>query len=550
MSFVVYDIESAESSGGTVAVGAPDDLPRFVDSLATAILAKLPDRERARPRGLARTTSREPAALEAYLVGESHLAGGRLENALGAYRRAVAADSTFALAHLRISEIAAWVNPDDDVLAPARHAVRWKRRLAPRESALAEARLALARTRPEGLKALRQAARRWPDDPDAWQLLGETLFRLGPFATAVPREIERALILSAERAPGFAPAWVHRIDFAIAQLEPSRAGALLDTLEMIAPAAWFTHDRRLRTTLAFGAPIEREMALHEIESSRPGALAAALETLWHPRQLERQREVLSGVRSDRSMAVTALAWNLARAGRIGRALEILEEPDVGSTWHIAVLFALRSRDLPVIEERVDAVSRDIREAEIDDDELELLSTALFFSGAWAVHRGDLETRRWALARLRRASRHAFENADSLSARVAVASVRALEGLVHWVEEGDRREAVRRFEGALHDTEGRGEPLLVNAQIRWWLAELHEENDDLHQALVYYRSFWDDPFARAESGVLHAAIGDTASARDDYRLALSAWDDPDPELVPRVREVRNALDRLDPLATAR
>lgn len=547
VSFVVYDIEMSKAKGGVDLDADPHEPWEMADLVAAAILARLPDRREASPHDAARVTTASATALGFYLTGERHLDDGRLDPAFRAYERAIAEDPRFGLAHLRLAEIAPWMDARPDGSGYAERAVRWGRSLPPREIALAKARLDLTRARPEGLEALRLGARRWPDDPDAWFLLGQSLFLLGPSGTAAPDEVESSLRRATARAPAFAPAWVYRIDFAITRGERRRAAGLLDTLRAIAPEAWFTRDRRLRFALAFGDPAERDRALEEMES--PDLLSAALETLGSPLHLERQREVLATL-LDRGEAspkvVTALAWNRARSGEVERALELLDDPELDPVWRLARLYALRSRGLSVPEERIEAVFEQALQVPVDG-EPGIFATALFFAGAWAVERGHDEARRSAIARLRRTARSSFEDSDSLAARLAVASARGLEGFIEWTEEGDRHAAVRRLEGALHDTEGRGEPGLVNAQIRWWLAEIHRQNGDLHQALTYYGSFWDDPYARAECGAVRAALGHPAAARADYAAVLTAWRDPDPDVRSRVGRIQRALDSLPPIA---
>lgn len=548
VSLVVHDLERGRSDG---AEGIRFDDVRTapaVDRLTRAVLVRVPDHAEAVPTGLARVASGSPAALRAWLEGERDLREGRLEAAVRAWRRAVATDPGFALAHLRIAEIGPWAEPGFDPLDAATRAVRHETRLAPREAALSEARLDLVHARPERLKALRQVVRRWPDDPDAWFLLGEFLFRLGPAGAARPAEVDLALGRAIARAPGFAPAWAHRVDAAVADGDPRRAATVLDTLRARAPEAWYARDRALRFALAFGDSGARAAAVDTLAASGT-LLTAAVEVLRAPRHLELQREALVRARSeDPDAAVAALAWNRARAGRLAESLDVLG--DLDPVRRLGLLYGLASRRLPVPDDRIDAASRAVLAEGPAEDAPERFSTGLFFVGARAVDRGEAEVHRSALARLRRGARAAFQRSDTLAARLSVASARALEAWIEFDRSGDRRQAVRGLEGALHDTQGRGAPALVNAQVRWWLAEIHRESGDPHQTLTFYGSFWDDPWARARSGAVHAALGDTAAARADYVAALEGWNDPDPEIREWAGALRRALEALPDLAATR
>lgn len=84
---------------------------------------------------------------------------------------------------------------------------------------------------------------------------------------------------------------------------------------------------------------------------------------------------------------------------------------------------------------------------------------------------------------------------------------------------------------------------MNATIRWWLGDLLLEMGRPQEAARYFESFWNDPLAAYRLGPIYEQIGEPAKARQAYALVAFAWKDADPELQPRVREARTAIQRL-------
>ena len=138
---------------------------------------------------LARVTTASLPALRSYLEGEILYRKADWPTAIEAYRRAVDADSTFALAWLRLAESISWLPPGTSPKAvfgrpPSRGPVR---------SSLAGTR---GRARPrlpgvlrgldDNARSLKSAAtRRYPDDPELSYLL-RALRALGDQLSSIP----------------------------------------------------------------------------------------------------------------------------------------------------------------------------------------------------------------------------------------------------------------------------------------------------------------------------------------------------------------------------
>lgn len=105
------------------------------------------------------------------------------------------------------------------------------------------------------------------------------------------------------------------------------------------------------------------------------------------------------------------------------------------------------------------------------------------------------------------------------------------------------EAARLLEAARPRVTGLEWQILANAMIRWWLARIYVELGRTREAERYYKSLWQFPRAVYELGKLYEEVGEFAKARETYELVLQAWQDADPQLDPRVEEVRAAIKRL-------
>jgi serine/threonine-protein kinase len=108
LSAALYDRESDGKPIAQIEVeGKEAELARLVDRVAAALLVNRVKNDAELAASAARTTE-SLVALKAWLSGERALAAGQYEPAISAFRSAVAADSTFALAYFRMAFAANW----------------------------------------------------------------------------------------------------------------------------------------------------------------------------------------------------------------------------------------------------------------------------------------------------------------------------------------------------------------------------------------------------------------------------------------------------------
>lgn len=169
-------------------------------------------------------------ALKAFLRGEQFFRQTAWDSAASYYQRAIAADSTFALAWRRLGHTLAWQRIGVDSLARAYllRAARFNHGLSVRESLMVtadslravmyayNADTAYWQHAQRLFSTLTQLTQRYPDDPEAWYLLADARyhFAYGPGVSVPDEEILRTFDRSIALDSTFAPSYMHAIALA------------------------------------------------------------------------------------------------------------------------------------------------------------------------------------------------------------------------------------------------------------------------------------------------------------------------------------------------
>jgi serine/threonine-protein kinase len=244
-------------------------MDRLVDSLAVAVLREL---GRTRPVGAVRNSplgAKSLPALKAFLQGEQFYRRGLWDSAQPHYDRAIALDSTFALAYRRMGFVLGWGSAGTARYKTAdeygRRAAALNRGLAPRDSLLIAADALLLATASDWdpgdphyfanarrlFATLAEARRRYPGDPEVWFALGEARYHQGRPVMATDEEtldaFDRAIALDS----AFTPAYFHALDLAMAidLGDPGRARRYLATYLRLNPKDANTAPLRLAARL-------------------------------------------------------------------------------------------------------------------------------------------------------------------------------------------------------------------------------------------------------------------------------------------------------------
>ncbi|HSG82307.1 MAG TPA: hypothetical protein VLC48_08660 [Gemmatimonadota bacterium] len=330
--------------------GSSENLLALVDSLSLALLREIWQSRAPLPRfNVSAITTGDPEAVRAYLEGAKYYRASRWEAALQAFQRAVAADSTFALAHYMQVRTLPWLSGaerDRMVERELELSQRYADRLPARERTLLNAEVLVhAGDMEQATDTLRAYLELYPNDPEAMFALADDEFHVEQGARGIGRHESpiadriRRFDAVLDRDPSFVPALIHplQLSFAVgdtslirryvtrleiaasadtaalrayraaarAYYEPESVDALVDALELVRPDSG--RDLRWQARLALATPLTR------LAIMRPAAQQQVILD-WAIPRLTRGGEYW----------ISDLTFQLLMAsGRVRQALELL-----------------------------------------------------------------------------------------------------------------------------------------------------------------------------------------------------------------------------------
>ncbi|MEP6779705.1 MAG: BTAD domain-containing putative transcriptional regulator [Gemmatimonadaceae bacterium] len=272
----------------TVAGSANDEshVLAAIDEVARDLLAEQFRSAPERIQHIAATSTTSLSALKAFLEGERDIRNGQRGPAVDAFKRAIHEDSTFALAHYRLSTSALSPIDAEAIRNSVAVSMRYANQLPQHERLSLKARnLVEIGAIEEADRQYRDIVAAYPDDADAWNQLGELVFHTGPWRGRPFTESRGAF----ER---------------VLKLHPDDANALLH-LARIATIEKRRNDVVSLVASALALNPERE-ALLELHGLRAGALHDPVEEK-QLRELVRTNASASGIDDD----VSLVAWRVA-----------------------------------------------------------------------------------------------------------------------------------------------------------------------------------------------------------------------------------------------
>jgi tetratricopeptide (TPR) repeat protein len=549
--------------------GSVDSIPALVDRLSLQLIRSgLGDSTTATRPGLDQLTTASLPALKAYLAGEQKFRRARPREAIADFTRAVEADSTFALALYRLSAAESWtVSPHDPSVSPhAEAAVRLAARLPPRAAMLLRGAWELAQGWPEALTSLENLTRRYPDDAEAWFVLGDAYRHLGD-GGFVPREgVRVALGRAIELDPSFGPAYLHLVEGAFESHDSAEAHRLIGELRRIDSTSPKAVGMEIAYGLVWGDSMERARADSLLKAADGDALITAKHAVnFTPDYAEQALRIATAVASqsrhtlaNRTSAQFGKVWPRLFRGRIREA-----------AWAVDTGLSM-SAGLPPADPIADfasstrtfapylyALGYPIAEADVRSRVRALADTDAFVAfrlGAFAAaERRASEVDRWAKALRERAVR-APTASDTLARIVARHDLAALRALASGLEalaasrRGERSAAVRGLRGATDTLRSAGYVGSSTLKLLdFELGKLLLAEGRLDEAERYLGQFGTSVYLAVPAeyylGQLAEARGDREQARTHYGRFVAWWRDADPELQPWVEEGRRGLARV-------
>jgi hypothetical protein len=567
----LYEPERGPAPEATASVeGDVAQLLSLVDQLAGRLLASAGGVPAPRTTRLAGVTTSSLPALKAYLDGEAALRAGWADSAIGAFERAVAADTGFALAYDALSVAAGRATRARLAARAARDAMLRGARLPDRDRGLLEALRVARRGDGRGAETMyRSILAAHPDDVEAWIQLGEVLFHLGPAGGRPPAASAAAW----ERVLSFDPTC------ASAVLHLARLAALQRPPEVV--------DSLIGPALAANP--------HGSRSPELRALRA-----WVLADSAQEQRVLSELRDAGDAEVALAAWDVAAYARdaagaeqVARLLTAPPRPRLTrAVGHVMLGY------LELTRGRLAGARTEIARAGADDSVVALeFGTLLELSPFHQAPSMTLERERWALEHLETGRLPAagspsvlFAAHDGLQELVRaylVGMVRARLGnpdaAAEWAARLDSAPAPEaapalprdlsleiRAEIALRSGNAaqaldllaqrrnragyayvRASPLVSESRARYLEATLAAAAHDVPRAESLLATFgaassYDLVYAAPahfRRAVLEEAAGDPRSAAADYRRFLELWQGADPVFAPQLDSARAGLARL-------
>jgi len=385
--------------------------------------------------------------------------------------------------------------------------------------------------------------RRYPDDPEAWYLLGDTYFHLGDLALVPRRETEAAFLRAVELDPDFTPAYIHLADMAF-RIAPDSAlaRARIDRYGELAPGTSAYEGLELAFALAYGDSASRALATAALDTattSLPNIGSTDLLQGWFipglravTAELERRRH---------SFAPVFRFYTEFQAGQFDAATNALGDAAYPAVARLADLILLdeHARYLGIEPPAPPWANAAVAAAVADTaDPAHALA-----GGIYAAMRGDEAGRGRALTTLRAAVGRLRDEGDEVGSRFADGGARALEGFAAW-RRGDPETAASLLDEArLRATSSSYPAAVLNDAIRWWQAGVAADVGRDADAARYLESLWLYPVPELRLGRLYDEMGDTGKALDAYRYFLSAWYEPGPGSESLVEEVRQRVAAL-------
>jgi tetratricopeptide (TPR) repeat protein len=549
----LHSASSGETLGSASLAAVPDSILALVDQLSIQLLREVGEEEglRASTRAL---SAHSLEAVRAYLEGEQALRRVQTDRAIEAFQRALDADSTFALAAHGLSHAYGWryhLGNPESLDAEAR-AVRMAERLPPRERALVETAYLLSQELTAAIERARELTVRYPDDPEAWYLLGDAYYHLGYRVGISKRDrlapFDRAIALDSS----YLPAVLHPLEYSLDLDELERFDRL--TRLFLSHDSTSRHGRALHITrdLVRGSPEDSLAALSSLADQEQGVLTRTFIFLWGPPRLAplaaRLATEMAAPRFSVAQRFTALNSYVARIeqwrGRLAATVQAYEDAEAlmpaNSAIYVSWLFWYMSG-------RGDAerAARSVERLVSRDDPI--LQAPMFRAVMGWYHAmsgnpdgltAQLDTLAFVAGRFRAAG-------NSLLADRADAASRTLQGLLA-SRRGDHIEAAAANREAADLIDGPN-MAVAHGFLRYSRATSLLEAGEDAEALEVLETFDGFGLADGQSAFLRARLyeerGEIQQAIRAYARVVELWIDCDPELRETWEAAQRALERL-------
>jgi tetratricopeptide (TPR) repeat protein len=536
----LYDLDTGSEVAQGTAEGPNAEVLTLADDLAVETMRALLQavgRSGAGDLTAENMTTHSLPALAAFLEGERHYRKGMFAEAVQSFERAVAADTAFAIALIRLSEAYGWLEDEssEQMMEYGEKAMAYEDRLSPRYQFMLEAWNALNHLEPTGIPILKEAVQKYPDDPETWFLLAETIIHVGDGTYGTDEETIRAIDRAVNLDPDFAPYYLHVADFKV--ITGDREGAQ----EAIRKYESLTGHRRGLEHVEYAIPIflgDSEEAAAAIESlmEEDARISGLLDGTYTQRMDAWDRAALLEDAIEASQGINRDAFRLYKTGSQGALTEGAAYLD-----SLNVTDAVKGIYLGHVNELWDWIPEG-EQASLLDPELCITPNL----GIWCgVFMGSLFIReeQWSKAG---ALGEAFRTeANRRLAEDPAADVELLQSGARFLSayEDLHRGNLRAAEPVLREMTTR--PDIIGGRARLAMGEWEAVQGHGDEAIRHYQASlhgYQRPRAVLELARLHEAAGRKAEALEYWNRLLVTTRSGDQDL-PHVEEARKAVARL-------
>ena len=570
VSATAYDANGKRLA--VVSASAADEahILSLVDDLARGLVGSELRNTEAQLGSEAAYTTQSIPALKAFLEGEQDFRAAHFPAAVESYQRAVAADSTFALAWYRLSTASEWSSHSEVIRNATRLAVRFESRLPRQERMLLDARMAALRGNDDEVERMYKTILvSHPEDAEAWNQLGETVFHNGGWRGRPIAESRSAFERVASLQASDVSSRLHLVR--LAALRNDRTS--LDTLIPEALSRTREPDQALELNafgaLASGDRIGSERFLDSLQH-QSGSVSLSDESVrlaaWRvatfntdPRSAQKLILMLARNRNSPTMRLSGLLGAAHMAAAQGKWIQSRTFLDMANGIDHAASVRTRANLLSSgigpaanAETRMSLNALESLPQAAEQSALGSLLIDASLRGRLAVSLGDIAaTRRSGIALA------SLVRQDSTLASIGrhfrfEIEARAAE------KRGDAKSALSTVEAGWPAKNPQSSyPWLQSeaytmAADRFLRASLLEQSGRLEEALPWYETIVEDQGfgtiylapAYLRRAIIEEKSGRRAAAAEHYHRFISLWRDADPPLQP---QVRYALARLNLLA---
>jgi TolB-like protein len=532
----VYDLESGRNLGKKQVEGAPDSIFELVDQLSIQALSLVLEAgdDELPTLDLAGITTQSVTALKSYLEAETLFRSSSFRDAIPAYEEAIEADSTFALAYYRLSNALGWLETltsgraQETLDEAARHADR----LPERDRNLLDVSQAYYDDdRRDSSELALAATQRYPDDPEAWFLLGEVYFHRPAQTIATREDQDGAFTRATELDPSYTPAYIHPLDNAFRYADSTAAERLIEQYEQYAAGTEYDVAYETAYKLLFGDSLSRARP-SILDTLSTFVLARIGNLLQHPRGSRVRAETMRRL-VDRPEAqdryANFLPFIMISEGQLTEGLRALAERPAKDDYYellLALYYGGIGEDLPGLMAASELGPAD-----------SLPSTKWLVAALIAIEEGrEQEADSIKLLAEEFVDRF-YAEGDSAQAHGIEIGIKTLEGRRAMLA-GRDDEAFRLLDQVFRE----GPPAFVFG----WIMELLDRMGRPEDAIRYGLVFGPRPWMGVPLGKLYEQIGDRDRALEAYGWVTLEWEDADPLLQPMITEARQAIARLQGL----